>query len=52
MCIRDHAPVSCQRKAAAWRRMSSSGRMLAGYIAYFTAALLIFDAMILLSLLP
>ena len=41
-----------QRKAAAWRRMGASGRMLAGYIAFFTVALLIFDAMILLSLLP
>ncbi len=46
------SPVPCQRKAAAWRRLSARGRMLTGYIAFFTAALLIFDAMILLSLLP
>lgn len=39
-------------KDAAWRRMSPSRRMLASYIAFFTVALLIFDAMILLSLLP
>ncbi len=45
-------PVPCQRMVAAWRRMSARGRMLAGYIAFFAAALLIFDAMIFLSLLP
>jgi hypothetical protein len=44
--------IFSQRKAAAWRRMGASGRLLAGYIAFFTVALLIFDAMILLSLLP
>jgi len=42
----------CQRNGAAWRRLSAGKRMLAGYIAFFAAALLIFDAMILLSLLP
>jgi hypothetical protein len=34
------------------RRLGPGGRMLAGYVAFFTVALLIFDAMILLSLLP
>ncbi|MBE9553644.1 MAG: hypothetical protein IMF05_09300 [Proteobacteria bacterium] len=52
MRISSQFPVPCQRKAAAWRRMGASGRMLVGYIAFFTVALLIFDAMILLSLLP
>ena len=41
-----------QRLPATWRRMSASDRMLAGYVAFFTVALLLFDAMIVLSLLP
>ncbi|MCK4867513.1 MAG: hypothetical protein KAT39_05650 [Alphaproteobacteria bacterium] len=45
-------PIPCQRKGAAWWRMSPSRRMLAGYIVFFTVAFLIFDSMILLSLLP
>ena len=52
MRISSQFPVHCKRKGAARRRMSARGRMLAGYIAFFTVALLIFDAMILLSLLP
>jgi hypothetical protein len=32
--------------------MGTPGRMLAGYIAFFTVSLLLFNAMILLSLLP
>ncbi len=52
MRISSQTPVPCQRKDAAWRRISPSRRMLASYIAFFTVALLVFDAMILLSLLP
>ena len=52
MTISSQTPVPCQRKDTAWRRMSPSKRMFASYIAFFTVALLIFDAMILLSLLP
>ena len=52
MKINSQTTTLSQRKAAAWRRMSARGRMLAGYIAFFTVALLIFDAMILMSLLP
>ena len=40
------------RKIDARRRRSANWRMLAAYCAFFTVALLIFDAMILLSLLP
>ena len=40
------------RKADARRRRGANRRMLAAYCAFFTVALLIFDAMILLSLLP
>ena len=52
MRISSQFPVPCQRKGAVWRRMSASGRMLTAYIVFFAVALLIFDAMIFLSLLP
>lgn len=48
----DQAPHFCQRTATLWQRMDAGARILAGYIAFFTVALLIFDAMIFLSLLP
>lgn len=46
------APVPYQRKSAARRRLSARGRMLVGYLTFFAVSLLIFDALILMSLLP
>ena len=45
-------PVPHKRKSTAKRRLSAGGRMLIGYLTFFAAALLIFDALILISLLP
>jgi len=45
-------PVPCRRKGAARRRLGASGRMLVSYLAFVAVSLLIFDALILMSLLP
>jgi len=45
-------PIARRRKGAAKRRLSASGRMLVSYLAFVAASLLIFDALILMSLLP
>lgn len=42
----------CKREANARPRLGANERMLAAYFAYFTVALLIFDAVIFLSLVP
>jgi len=42
----------CPRRRSSLRRLGADGRMLAGYVAFFAVALLIFNAMILASLLP
>jgi hypothetical protein len=49
---KQHDPFFRQRRHAAIRRMSTANRMLAGYVGFFAVALLIFDAVIVLSLLP
>ncbi len=45
------APVPYQRKSAARRRLSARGRLLVGYVTFVAVSLLIFDALILMSLL-
>lgn len=47
----DEAPVPYRPARPARRRMSSRAKVLAGYSLYFIAALSMFGAMILLSLL-
>ena len=44
--------IAYPRRRTPLRRLGPDGRMLAGYAAFFAVALLIFDAVILLSLLP
>jgi hypothetical protein len=46
------APVPYKRKRAAKRRLSVRGRLLVGYLTFFAISLLIFDALVLVSLLP
>jgi hypothetical protein len=46
------APVPYTRKRAAKRRLSVRGRLLVGYLTFFAISLLIFDALVLVSLLP
>jgi len=46
----DEAPVP-YRRSTGWRGMSAGGRALAGYVAFFGVALVLFGGMILLSLL-
>jgi hypothetical protein len=50
--INDHAPVPYQPRHAGRRRLSPGGRALAGYVAFFTLALLSIGGVTLLSLLP
>lgn len=53
MTISPPQPALCRRrKPALWRRLGPGGRLLAGYVAFFAVSLGIFDAVILLSLLP
>lgn len=47
----DEAPIPYRPTRPAKRRMSPRGKAIAGYAVYFIAALSIFGAMILLSLL-
>ena len=52
MTTGEQAPVPYLRKNATKRRLGAGGRIRVGYLAFFAVALLIFDAMILVSLLP
>lgn len=52
MKTNSQSPQPRQRMPATWRRLGANGRMLASYIAFFAVSLLVFDAVILLSLLP
>lgn len=45
-------PTACQRSAAKWQRFDADGRIVVAYTGFFVIALLIFDAVTLLSLLP
>jgi hypothetical protein len=45
-------PIACQRGAAKWQRIDVDERIMAAYAGFFVIALLIFDAVTLLSLLP